>query len=455
MQTRKFLTISIILVMGITPILSSSSVLSDATIFSSDLNTCEIPDSHLIEGVPHVSQETSFYCLLASPTMIFKYYGINTTLHEVLYNSGVGYSLVYPIPFLNRLPACGSQVSGSTADRSFLASLYGLSYEKWQANNSLTNDKRWQEYWVKVKQNISEDIPVVTNVDTFYLDYYNFNKKDSIIPDWLLEYIPSSGGHVIVLVGFNESNETVCYNDPASPLWGKPSEGHYNWMDINFLKKAVSEYPLPYSLGIFRNTSKDPLSHEEIIEKAYKRNIEKLKGNFSAYNLSEYEEFFENFWDDAKIGVNASNALKKDFERGIQNRFKTILTYKLDGKKGIRNIIINRLYPYLFSVLNIPQSLCEVYLQYDRFKMVEIDKRYTAEYLKENIDINNSIAFEAILFEHEAENWSKLASYYSQFKKKGIFMSLPRAILLMNKMADTMDNIIAIEEAIIAGPSED
>ncbi|GAH08725.1 unnamed protein product [marine sediment metagenome] len=38
--------------------------------------------------------------------------------------------------------------------------------------------------------------------------------------------------------------------------------------------------------------------------------------------------------------------------------------------------------------------------------------------------------------------------------KKGIFMSLPQAILLMNQMEETLNNIIAIEQAIIDGTDD-
>jgi hypothetical protein len=259
--------------------------------------------------------------------------------------------------------------------------------------------------------------------------------------------MPSLAGHIILIVGFNETNQTICYNDPASPLWGKPSDGYYNWMDVTDFKKAVRKADLPYLISTFENTSNSPLSCEERFEKVHKRNIEKLKGNSSAYGLSEYEEFFSDLWDDIKFGVNASKTLKKDFDKGIQNRFKTILIYKLKGIKGIRSLIMNRLAPRLCNVLIIPEILLE--LIGNSLKMTKIEKRYTAEYLKENIDINDFIETEAILFEQEAENWSKLASYHSQFKKRGVFMSFPLALILINKMADVLDNIIAIEEKII------
>jgi len=445
-MSKKFLTILTILLLTVLPAVSSLSVLSTKPDISYNDS-----DSHIIKGVPHVSQETAFYCLLASPTMVFKYYGINTSLREVVYNSGAGYSLVYPFPESNKVPTPGSHLTFSYADRSFLASLYGLSYENYRSNNTLTDDKRWQEYWKKVKQNISEDIPVIANVESNNFVYYAFNKNDSVIPKCLLKIIPSTGGHVIVLVGFNQSNETVCYLDPASTLYEKTEEGHYNWININYFKTAVSKYPLPYSYGIFTNTSNNPLPREEMFEKAHKRNMEKLKGNISVYDLSDFEKFFENIWNKTKTGINASKEIKKDYDKGVKTPFKTIINYKFGKYAGIRRLITNSLAQILFSYLNIPQTLFEFIQQNNFFNVIVTDKLYTSEYLNENIDINISIKSEATLFKQEAENWSKLLSYNSEIKKKGFFISFPRAFLIINKMEKTMENIIAIEENIIAG----
>ena len=44
-------------------------------------------NKYVIEKFPYVSQETNFYCTYACPTMILKYYGFETDLYEVLFNS--------------------------------------------------------------------------------------------------------------------------------------------------------------------------------------------------------------------------------------------------------------------------------------------------------------------------------------------------------------------------------
>ena len=92
---------------------------------------------------------------------------------------------------------------------------------------------------------------------------------------------------------------------------------------------------------------------------------------------------------------------------------------------------------------------------------VAIEKKYFAEFLSEVQDLltdENMIEicrYESVLFEQEAENWTKLAEYYSEFRERGIFMSLLHGIQIIKNMANVTDNIIAIEQAIIYGPSED
>jgi len=132
------------------------------------------PDSYLIEGVPYVGQETSFFCAYASYTMLLNNFeNINTTLQEVIYYSGVGYSLIYPSVIKERMPLSGTAVSQSPEDVEFLTSLFGLARKPWSPEmDSTPEDKYWQEYWTKVKENISNNVPVLTSVDPFKLSSF-------------------------------------------------------------------------------------------------------------------------------------------------------------------------------------------------------------------------------------------------------------------------------------------
>jgi hypothetical protein len=447
MLKNKVLVLFLVSILIIPYLFSNNSILS-ANIMKKSISNSENPENYLIKGVPYINQETGFYCNYACTTMVLNYYGLNTTFHDILYNSGTGYSLLYSHNLQPFLPLSGSQFSCWAADNIFLANLYGLSFKEWRANKTLPDDKCWREYWTRIKQNITQNTPVISIVDWFILTYLNYHNKTSSLSKRLRNYLPSTCGHAITIVGYNESNNTICYNDPASVLLGKPLDGHYFWIDKNIFKKAVRENILSYFFQIYENTSNDPMSKDEIFQKAHKRNIERLRGNSSVYDESIF-----NYLSDAKLGINASEALKNNFEKGIRNQLKTIYSYKFRGIKGVRSWIIDELVPYMFNFLKITQPIYELFkimiqLARNSYNIVAIEKGYTAEYL-EQYSNNNSNNDEAILFKYDAENWSKLAYHYSQFDKKGFFMSLPNAMAIMNKMDYTMNNIISIQKAIV------
>jgi len=103
----------------------------------------ETPDSYIIENVPYVSQGDTWYCAFATATMIFQYYGINTSLFEVLFNSGVGYSAGYQITWPCVISP-GAFLCQITKDRLFLADIYGLNFSYWYCNDeSVSDENRW------------------------------------------------------------------------------------------------------------------------------------------------------------------------------------------------------------------------------------------------------------------------------------------------------------------------
>lgn len=412
-------------------------------ITSSSINKAKGNEKHVIEGVPYVSQETNFYCAYACPTMILKYYGIKTSLQEVLYNSGVGYLLVYPSILLKYFPVSGYLGSQWLADRKFLASLYGLSYENWKANSTLSDEECWNDYWSKVKQNITKDIPVKTavNVNQIYLpseikglqQLFRFNIN--ILSEFMWKLIPS-GIHDIVLVGFDEREGKVCYNDPQHGLWGKPCDGTYVWMNLKNLRKAVSsvkigKFESKYSIEVFKKTSSAPLRKKEAFEKAHKRNIEKMKGNPSAYD-KRYRH--------CALGINALKLLKKDLERGMQNHSKLLSVYKRTGLKlhffqKINDFILDRTY-YDSNISNV-------------YGCIAIEKQTVFQYLDEKINLSSICHKEKRYLQCEIENWKNLVLYFSEFIEKNIFMRKSKALNIIKNMNYTIDRILSIENKII------
>ena len=417
---------------------------------------------HIICDVPYVSQETDFYCIFACPAMIFKYHKLNTSLHEVLYNSGAGHSMAYSLPFFKRLPVGCGMVSKWDADCSFLADLYGLSFEKWQADKTLSEEERWHEYWIRVKQNITQNIPIMTNVDPSFLTSIRNSVRKELgisegiwtkISDRLWELAPSGILHAIVLVGFNETNGTVCYNDPAAALFGHPEDGTYAWMNLTKFRKAIwrlSLYnPFSYYIEIFENTSDSPFDKKEAFELAHERNIKKMKGNLSAY-----DEYVVYEWGCTNLGINALKALKKDLSKGIQCRLTTIFIYKttctwyLFPQRYKFCLMLNTAFPSAFNM-----SECLSVLNY--YDQIAIEKynmsRYlwNNQYLFDDTNISDMCRHDAILLGYEAENWTKLACSFSKFLQRGLFMTLPYALSVIKNMESVLVDIISIEEEIL------
>lgn len=72
-----------------------ATVLPAATVNSSDFDISDSSDSHVIEGVPLITEGAPSRCPWLTATAIIQYYGINATLNEVFHHSGGGYSFGY------------------------------------------------------------------------------------------------------------------------------------------------------------------------------------------------------------------------------------------------------------------------------------------------------------------------------------------------------------------------
>ena len=151
--------------------------------------------------------------------------------------------------------------------------------------------------------------------------------------------------------------------------------------------------------------------------------------------------------DDYEINV----AIIKDKE-DINNRFKTILIYKLNGRFGTT-------YKFYSILENKFANLLDAYLTlHDSFENLALERNITVQYLREiqdDLKDTNNVNFskhEFLLLDKEAENWTKVMECYNVFRRKGLFLSLPRAYFLLEKMEKSVDNIIKIQQAIIDGP---
>lgn len=453
MLQQKFLVMLAVSAIISTPVISSICIKANTIIDTSNLDTYDIPQSHLIEGVPYIGQETNFYCGYATATMILKYLGINATLDEVVYNSGVGYSLMYPSFKDNRLPFSGWILSQERVTCEFLSDLYGTSFYSWENPENSNFEEIWEEYWVLIKENISKNLPVGVVVEESTLFTQNLGFK---ILSQLTDTFQIVASHFLLLIGYNETNNTVCFNDPVYDVLNIPQLGKYRWVSLDKFKTSSKKVLNILYVKIFEDNDEDPLSKQDAFNHSHKRNIEKLKGNFSVY-FDEFSGIRKE--DNYSLGINATKELKKEFEKGLNNRIKTAYYYKFNNRLGIFYYIMDYLYSKHPELIKLHHE--EIILEPNAvYRNIATEKKYAANYLREiknNLTCERLIKIcdhEATLFEYEAENWTKIADNYSEFRKKGIFMFLPRALNLLDIMEDIFDDIISIEEAILDGPFE-
>jgi len=54
------------------------------------------------------------------------------------------------------------------------------------------------------------------------------------------------------------------------------------------------------------------------------------------------------------------------------------------------------------------------------------------------------------LLKNESEQWLKIAEFNRILLNKGFFITIPGALIILNKMDDIMENIIQIEQDILS-----
>ncbi len=413
--------------------MKSTCLMISFFLLSVNINAVSINERHIIEDVPYVSQSRNdLYCNYACCAMLLQYYGINASLKEVLHNTGIGYSLSsrprifptpsddfpYPIGFPRHFRCwCGQETSLGEEDAEFLAHLYGLSCEYIYPKIVVDEKKCWSEYWERVKNYVLNDIPVSTNVDftllPYYINLFNLSGKAYHF------------SHNIVIVGFDEMKGVVYYHDPLCKAYTKEEDGKYAEISIDVFRKAVysvhwciwNGWEEGYTTLVFKKSG-EPMPKEKAFEIAHKRNIERMKGNASAYDKQSCRENFKFF------GINALKMLKKDFS--LQN-FLARLPFLILLKKFYIPLIIQS---YDFLIM---------------------EKENISLYLK-NADLNPVCQHDAVLLDEELECWEEIKELLERLNKtininplKTIILCIP----ILENIKENIDKIIEIEEEII------
>ena len=425
MRMRRILVIFTLIVYGLTPIWSSVS--ANTTIIS-NINSSDIPKVHIIEGVPYIAQNGKYFCYYTCLAMIFNYMRLNTSLDEMLFYGGVGYTHSYNTE--KRLPH--EEIWG---DFDLIFYLFGVSeINWWQQNHDLPEDVLWEQYYIRLKENITKDIPIVTVVDPFSMPSLRNQFK---VNDFLWNKLFPQGFHVIAVIGYNETNQSICYNDPNAGFYGDSSYGNYAWINFSEFREALGKNNV-YMIDTYKKINQ-PLPKKEAFEEALRKNIKNLKGNFSH----------------GIFGINASKKMQLDFSPG-KNSKETRLLYKKYGKTGLNFILTDFIHkwcsilypqkPTIFDILSIGTD--------DPYKEIAFGKNHIANFL-ENCSIHPDLCKnQSNLLMQEAAKWNELSQNYKIFLRRGILLSDLRAALVMVKMEKLIENIIGIEEALISESSD-
>jgi len=422
-------------------ITSISIFIPNPSVTSFNIKGTDNSETHVIENVPLICQEESCYCEIASVEMVLRYYGLNISQTEILYDIGGAYSMGYKpklktaftppiIKTPHKFRFWTDETTGGTDDYKFLATLHGLSFENIYPKYITNHEKCWNEYWPKVKNYIKNDTPVVTGVDLFawppFLELINISFT---IPRIFAHT------HIIVVLGFNETNESVCIHDPYLGYLNnsQKQKGFYRWIDKNDFKKAVGRIKwelkqTQYQLLVFEKTSNNPIPEELAAELIHERNIEKMMGLKSAYDEDFLNKNFHLF------GINALKELKKDLQNSFLIRIPLFR-------------FIDRWYPFTYAFCNTLDMMK------DFFMWESINKNHTSQYLLENINKSEHHEEEGLLLEIESKHWETLWHLASDLESTILKNLLIKAIKIsksiLDRMISTLSDIIVIQNMVI------
>jgi len=432
MKKRKMsaIALSLILLSSIVYTVVGSSKIND---LNREIISKFNDDTHLIQNpmVPYVGQGNDSYCMYASTTMQIKYFGFNITLPEILHDFGHGYLHLYSrlLP-PQRTPFGGSGISTSIFNLELLADGYNLTFSDNSLYRTDINITLWDEYYTRLKAFIIEDIPVQTHLNPYKLTFWNnrFNFSNETI-----------GGHAVVIVGYNDSNNTICYNDPSAAIYNESENGTYIWERNEVFKKAVESGGLIYRIWIFKKPSSFNMpTRIERFQKFHEYNIKRLQGDLE-YIYGFDIDFSQIPWYYRVIlyfyyeilfvsGVNATETLKQSLEKGVINRVLTVYFYKTTEETfGLPT--------YLF------------------FESVFQDVENVSNYLLEYQYLSPVFEHDGLLLQKESMLWWNLSR---SVKELGIIYSdnnLIKTLFLSNDILDEMldiaNEIIDIQHIII------
>jgi hypothetical protein len=259
------------------------------------------------------------------------------------------------------------------------------------------------------------------------------------MPNSLWNWLFPPGFHIILIAGYNLTNQSICYLDPNAGFYGEDNFGNYAWMSLLDFRTTIEEISWGryyISTLIKQQYTLDPVQR---FEHAISTNYDKLNGTYDRYNLIH--------------GINASYQLQKIYTAEGNNLTNTINNYKLDGIEGIHYSIRELIYNIISKVRpNKPNPMAMFMIGEDNpFAEIRQEKIHVADYLQQNTFHQDLCLQQAQLLLNESIIWDNLAIDYKQFLRKGRLLPQFRANQIIESMKNSMEKIIKIESTILEG----
>jgi hypothetical protein len=242
-----------------------------------------------------------------------------------LYLSGQAYGFTY-FPLMVDPPGAWDDNNNR-----WLASLYGLSYERIMADE----DSYFDDIWKYLRQGL----PVMACHAWYGVSETadEMRAGDKRIFWWEgMSQQARTRIHYLTVVGMDRSNHTLFINDPIYCWHGR--KGKCSVLDMDRFKHLVAKTPQRhrYIIKAFKTTGKPAKTEQEIHALARERIIKKLKGNGSVYDSDHVWISYFGLGKNPLIayGLQGLKVFKYDLK---PERFKGILTY-VEKNRGIRPV---------------------------------------------------------------------------------------------------------------------
>ena len=440
----------VVFLISVIPSVPASPILNNEY---SNIENKALFEEHVIQDVPYIPQQ-EFGCAYACAAMIFAHHGKESSMMKNYYYCGAGYSFAYPrtlesivtLPF-GRPPyffqfLSSGIVNQGDDDWDLMAALNGAEQVHHYASTNfvINHVKEWNNWWTEVKDYIKNDDPVMTSIDALawpiWQEYAGMTKTPLF----------QRSAHVVLIVGFNEKNQSICVQDPmaGSPSYYNPNRTGYQWFKLNIFRRALRRSfsdlnQNSYEVGVIVNITESP-DFDDAFRIAHERNIEKLKGNKSAYDqdwiVSQFKEF----------GIDALRTLRDHYNSPM---FYLLFPFfkKMAEATGPRK----NAYPFGYDS-GWHKHEAAIHREISKF-LIEVKPELTDENLTKICD------YESVLFHNASEKFYELANTTVKLQdllyNKTFFTMFSEARSILKDVVSVIDEILVLQEAIIAGPSEE